>query len=100
MDGQIKYKGKTIYFKDSLSIVSMKLADFPTSFNLDCGIKEMFPYNYYTFENFEKLNCKGVISEAGKQELKHNWNQKTFEENLMSDERADDDEESGEEYNV
>lgn len=82
MDAQIKHKGKTIYFKDSLSIVSMKLADFPTSFNLDCGIKEMFPYNYYTFKNFEKLNCKGIISEAGKQELKHNWNQQQFEENL------------------
>ena len=82
MDGQINYKGKTIYFKDSLSIVSMKLADFPTSFSLDCGQKEMFPYKYYTFENFEKLNCKGIISEAGKQELKHNWNQKIFEENL------------------
>ena len=82
MDGQIKYKGKKIYFKDSLSIVSMKLADFPTSFNLDCGIKEMFPYNYYTFKNFEKLGCKGIISEAGKQELKHNWNQQQFEDNL------------------
>ena len=82
MDAQVKYKGKTIHFKDSLSIVSMKLADFPTSFNLDCGIKEMFPYNYYTFENFEKLNCKGVISEAGKHELKHNWNQQQFEKNL------------------
>ena len=82
MDAIIKHKGKTIYFKDSLSIVSMKLADFPTSFNLDCGIKEMFPYNYYTFENFEKLGCKGIISEAGKQELKHNWNQQQFEENL------------------
>ena len=82
MDAQINYKGKTIYFKDSLSIVSMKLADFPTSFNLDCGIKEMFPYNYYTFKNFELLNCKGIISQAGKQELKHNWNQQQFEENL------------------
>ena len=84
MDAQINYKGKTIYFKDSLSIVSMKLADFPTSFNLDCGIKEMFPYNYYTFENFEKLGCKGIISEAGNKELKHNWNQQQFEENLKN----------------
>lgn len=82
MNAQIIYKGKTIYFKDTLSIVSMKLADFPKSFNLDCGEKEMFPYKYYTFENFEKLNNFGVISEAGKQELKHNWNQKIFEENL------------------
>ena len=60
----------------------MKLADFPKSFNLDCGQKEMFPYKYYTFENFEKLHNMGIISEAGKQELKHNWNQKIFEENL------------------
>lgn len=91
MNAEIHYNDKTIYFKDTLSIVSMKLADFPKSFNLDCGQKEMFPYKYYTFENFEKLNTTkggkglsplGVISEAGNQELKHNWNQKIFEKNL------------------
>ena len=82
MNAEIIYNGKKIYFKDTLSIVSMKLADFPKSFGLDCGEKEMFPYKYYTFENFEKLAYKGIISEAGKQELKHNWNQKIFEENL------------------
>ena len=82
MNAENLYNDKTIYFKDTLSIVSMKLADFPKSFNLDCGQKEMFPYKYYTFENFEKYNNMGIISEAGKQELKHNWNQKIFEENL------------------
>ena len=82
MNAEIIYNDKTIYFKDTLSIVSMKLADFPKSFGLDCGQKEMFPYKYYTFENFDKLGCKGIISEAGNQELKHNWNQQQFEENL------------------
>lgn len=82
MNATIFYKDKIIYFKDSLSVVSMKLADFPNSFGLDCGQKEMFPYKYYTFENFDKLGCKGIISEAGNQELKHNWNQQQFEENL------------------
>lgn len=82
MNAEIIYNDKKIYFKDTLSIVSMKLADFPKSFSLECGQKEMFPYKYYTFENFDKLGCKGIISEAGKQELKHNWNQKIFEENL------------------
>ena len=82
MNAEIIYNDKKIYFKDTLSIVSMKLADFPKSFGLDCGEKEMFPYKYYTFENFEKLNNMGIISEAGKQELKHSWNQKIFEENL------------------
>ena len=82
MNATIFYKDKKIYFKDSLSIVSMKLADFPKSFGLDCGQKEMFPYKYYTFENLNKLGCNGIISEAGKHELKHNWNQKIFEENL------------------
>ena len=82
MNATIFYKDKIIYFKDSLSIVSMKLADFPKSFGLDCGQKEMFPYKYYTFENLNNLNNMGIISEAGKHELKHNWNQKIFEENL------------------
>lgn len=82
MNATIFFKDKIIYFKDSLSVVSMKLADFPKSFGLDCGQKEMFPYKYYTFENFDKLGCKGIISEAGNQELKHNWNQQQFEKNL------------------
>ena len=82
MNATIFYNDKIIYFKDSLSIVSMKLADFPKSFGLDCGQKEMFPYKYYTFENLNNLNNMGIISEAGKHELKHNWNQKIFEENL------------------
>ena len=77
MNARIVYKGKNIYFKDSLSIISMKLADFPSSFGLETGAKEMFPYHYYKLSN---LNEPGNIKEAGKQEI--HWNQKIFEENV------------------
>jgi hypothetical protein len=42
----------------------------------------MFPYKYYTFD---RLKTKvGKISEAGKQEIKRNWNQEQFEKNIES----------------
>ena len=77
MNARIVYKGKNIYFKDSLSIISMKLTDFPSSFGLETGAKEMFPYHYYKLSN---LNEPGNIKEAGKQGI--HWNQKIFEENV------------------
>lgn len=80
MSQNIKYKGKNVTFKDSLSILSMKLSRFPQTFGLKCGEKEMFPYRYYTFERLN--NGLGLISEAGKDELQQNWNQQQFEENL------------------
>ena len=80
MSQQIKYNDKSITFKDSLSILSMKLSKFPTTFGLECGEKEMFPYNYYTFK---KLKYRwGNIKEAGKDELENKWNQEQFEENI------------------
>ena len=80
MSQSIKYNGKRITFKDSLSILSMKLSKFPETFKLKCGEKEMFPYNYYTLERLKQN--KGLISEAGKDEIKINWNQKQFENNI------------------
>ena len=59
----IKYKWKIIYFKYSLSIISMKFSNFPNSFNLECGVKEIFTYCYYTFECMKKLNNKWIITE-------------------------------------
>ena len=83
---KINYKHKTIIFKDSWSLISMKLDDFAENFDLEKGQKEMFPYNYYTIERLFgdphraiKDNI-GVISEAGKNEIK--WDQKQFEENI------------------
>ena len=40
----------------------------------------MFPYKYYTFERLNKN--VGIISEAGQDELKVQWNQEQFEENI------------------
>ena len=77
MNATINYKGKRIYFKDSLSIISMKLADFPQAFGLQTGVKEMFPYHYYKLSN---LMEPGNIKEAGKLEI--HWNQQQFEENI------------------
>ena len=65
----IKYKWKIIYFKDLLSINSMKFSNFPNSFNLQCGVKEIFTYYYYTFEHMKKLNKKWIIKEAVKEEI-------------------------------
>ncbi len=65
--------GKHITFKDSLSLINMKLAKFPSSFNLQSGEKEMFPYKYCTFKLLHDTNV-GVISEAGKQKLPNKWN--------------------------
>ena len=78
MNMKISYKGKFITFKDSYSILAMKLAKFPKTFGLKCGEKEMFPYNYYTIEKLK--NRYGLINEAGKNEKQ--WNQEQFEKNI------------------
>lgn len=80
MTQTINYNGKQIIMKDSYSLLSMKLANFPRAFNLKCGDKEMFPYKYYTIDRLK--SNKGVIAEAGKDENKNEWNQKQFEDNL------------------
>ena len=78
MSQNFKYKGKNIIFKDSLSILSMKLSRFPQTFNLECGEKEMFPYKYYTHERLK--SGWGLVEEAGKEEI--NWNQEQFIKNI------------------
>ena len=80
MSEDITYEGKTIKLKDSFSILSMSLSKFPKTFNLECGEKEMFPYKYYTFERLK--SNRGIISEAGSEEIAFTWNQETFENNL------------------
>ena len=52
-----------MYFKDLLSIISMKFTNFPNSFKLEYGAKEIFRYYYYTLECMKKLNNKRIIRE-------------------------------------
>ena len=82
MRATVNYKDIDIQFRDTLPILSCKLSQLPSMFNLPSGQKEMFPYKYYTIERLE--TNKGIISEAGKNEDKP-WAQeqyKQFEENI------------------
>ena len=81
MSTTLKYKKKTIIFKDSLSLIAMQLSKFPQAFQLDTGAKEMFPYNYYTFDKLFNSGI-GEIKQAGCKELY--WDQKQFEKNVNS----------------
>ena len=57
------YHRKLFCFKDTYSIISTKLSNFPRMFNLETGIKEVFPYQYYNSAN-TKENQYGDIIEA------------------------------------
>ena len=83
MKGDIKYNSKKLHFKDSLAVLSCKLAQLPKMFNIDGVHKELFPYNYYTVERLNS-GAVGVISDAGKYESR-TWTDddyKTFNENI------------------
>ena len=82
MIAEFVFKKKHITFKDSYSLITKKLEEFPNAFNLTTGQKEMFPYKYYTFERIINNNWICIISKAGKEELK--WNQEQFEKNIDS----------------
>ena len=75
-------KHKEIYFRDTVPILSCKLSQLPSMFNIKGVQKEIFPYKYYTFERLE--SNIGTISEAGAHEDKP-WTQsdyKLFNENI------------------
>ena len=62
-----KYKGKNIILKDSYSMFTQKLANFPKCFPEEFkGLniqKELFPYRYYTYERiFSSNNSKEDIT--------------------------------------
>ena len=46
----IQHKGHVIHFRDSLKLIPCKLERFPSMFKLECGQKEVFPYDLYNEE--------------------------------------------------
>ncbi|WP_300712471.1 DNA polymerase, partial [uncultured Brachyspira sp.] len=75
MMADIKYNNKTIHLRDSLPILSCKLSQLPSMFNIEGIQKEIFPYKYYTLERL-KTNI-GTISEAGLNEDKQ-WTDEDY----------------------
>ncbi|ELP84425.1 hypothetical protein EIN_071460, partial [Entamoeba invadens IP1] len=76
------YNKKKITFKDSYSMISTALNQFPKMFGLRNLQKELYPYNYYTQERIQ--NNIGTISEAGEYEIQK-WTEaeyKLFNENI------------------
>ena len=66
MSMQTKYANKTIYLRDSYSLLAKPLRDFPKVFPKafpENMIKEVFPYDYYTFERVFNHEL-GSISDA------------------------------------
>ena len=58
------YNKKHITIRDSYSLITTQLKNFPKMFKLKTGEKEAFPYTYYTVERF--TNKVGNIEEAAK----------------------------------
>ncbi len=73
------YKGRTLTFKDTYTIISTRLSRFPSMFGLECGLKEAFPYTYYTSDRIG--NTVGSVSEALM--CLSEADQKTFTDNLQ-----------------
>ncbi|EAX99105.1 hypothetical protein TVAG_236030 [Trichomonas vaginalis G3] len=82
------YNGKHIELRDSYSIFTEKLSNFPACFpNAFKGTdikKELFPYRYYTYDRINETQGVGIIDEVGNDETpKWGKNEKsTFKENL------------------
>ncbi|ELP93824.1 hypothetical protein EIN_176410 [Entamoeba invadens IP1] len=82
MKMKLNYHEKKIFLKDSYSMISNKLSDFPKIFDLSNIQKELYPYNYYTIERIQ--NNFGIISEAVEYESQK-WNKEQynlFKENI------------------
>lgn len=75
----IKYKHHTILIKDSYKLLSMKLSDFNSNFNLQYGKKEAIAYDYYTEENHNKIINKNDYKKLLKEDEKE-----IFEEAIIT----------------
>ena len=73
------YNGKYIELKDSASLITAPLAKFPKMFQLESGVKEVFPYEYYTISGYNENT--GNIADASKY-LKSDDDKKQFVKNI------------------
>ncbi|KAK8892492.1 hypothetical protein M9Y10_029721 [Tritrichomonas musculus] len=64
MKTDVKYKGKTLHFKDTLPILTCKLSELPKMFIIPDTQKEILPYKYYTLDGLNN-GAICVISQAG-----------------------------------
>ena len=62
MSYKVIYNKKTLTLRDSYALISSKLEQFPSMFKLNTGVKEAFPYDYYTSERV--LEGIGNINDA------------------------------------
>ena len=82
MRAEIMYNNTQIQFRDTLPILSCKLSQLPSMFNIIGVQKELFPYKFYTCARLREN--KGIINEAGAHEDKK-WGPseyKLFNENI------------------
>ena len=88
MSMNIKYANKKIELRDSYSMFSQALATFPSSFpkafaNTNIH-KELFPYDYYTYERiYEQKQAIGNINDAINIAKWNDEQAQTFKQNLV-----------------
>lgn len=64
----IVYDNKYFTFKDSYKLITSKLSEFPEMFKLGRVQKEIFPYDFYTYENL--LKYKDIDFDINNREFK------------------------------
>lgn len=83
---ECSFYGHPLIFKDSYSLITMKLADFPKTFGLDV-YKDVMPYKLYTRKNIEKRKfmintCLEYIDNSDHKQFIENCKQLGFDKKV------------------